>query len=117
MSIVIGSYTLTNPSDESIEYEVLGASYMLANGHIQHDNIQALSLQIITLSWKAVSESVLSNIRLAYESLFTADRLYTDIRGDDYTVTVSQGRDKLSATTVNRSTPLYNVTIKLREVL
>jgi len=117
MSIVIGSYTLTNPSEETIDYEVVGASYLLANGNVQHDNIQASAHQNISLSWKAVSESVRDNIILAYESLYTANRTYTDIRGDDFTVTIPPSRDRLSTVAVNRSTPLYNITIKMREVL
>lgn len=117
MSIVIGVHTLQNPSEENIDYEVSGASYLLATGRTQHDNINIINTQNITLSWKAVTASVRDNIILAYESLFTADRSYTDIRGDTITVSATQGRDKLTSVAVNRSTPLYNITLKMREVV
>lgn len=117
MSITIGSFTITNPSEENIEYEVIGASYIMASGIVQHDNINSVSIQLITLSWKAVSKTVRDSIIDAYESLFTSDRTYVDIRGDTYTVTASQGRDKLTSVAVNRSTPLYNLTLKMREVI
>lgn len=117
MSITIGSYTLPNPSDESIEYEVIGASFILASGNVQHDNINGTSNRVITLSWKAISAATLADIKSAYESLFTADRSYTDIRSDTFDITINQGRDKLTSTTVARSVPLYNVTMKFREVL
>lgn len=117
MSITLGSETLPNPSEEDIELEIIGSSYMLANGNIQHDNIDTDPIRNFTLTWRAVSELKMIDIVDAWKSLFTANRAYTDILGDSYTVTATQGRDRIKVTTVARNTPVYNVTIKLREVL
>ena len=117
MSITIGSYTLRDPSEESIEYEVIGASYILASGNVQHDNINGTSTRVITLSWKAVTSTILADLISAYESLFTADRSYTDIRLDTFNITINPGRDKLTSNTVARGVPVYDVTMKFREVL
>lgn len=117
MSITIGSYTLTNPSEENIDYEVVGASFLTANGDVQHDNINSVSIQNISLTWKAVTKAVRDDIIDAYESLFTANRSYTDIRSDTITVTIGQGRERLTSVAVNRNTPLYNLTLKMRQVI
>lgn len=116
MSVTIGAETLPNPSEEDIEHEVIGSSFQLANGQIMHDNILGESTRTITLTWRAVSASVKNDISDAWLSLFAADQTYTDLLGSSYTVTAPLSRDKIKIVTVGRSTPVYNVTIKMREV-
>lgn len=115
MSVAIGSYTLPNPSEESIDMETVGTTFELANGTYVHDNILGGSYRLSTLTWKAISFAVMDDIRSAFESLYTANRSYTDIRSDVYNVT-AKSRDSLKVVTIGRSTPVYNVTIKLREI-
>lgn len=116
MSISIGSHTLKNPSDEEIEYNIDGASYLLASGNVQHDNISGTGKRIITLSWRAISASEKNDIVAAWEDLFSGVLSYTDILSNTYDVTIPESRDKLRVSTVAKGVPVYNVTMKLKEV-
>lgn len=117
MSISIGSYTLVNPSDEDIEYILDGSSYLLASAEVQHDNWLGTPKRIISLSWRAISESQKDDIVSAYTALFSSNLSYTDIRNDTFDITIPESRDRLKVTTVARGIPVYNVSIKIKEVL
>lgn len=117
MSITLGSYSgLPDPSGEDREFFIRGTSYSLSNGTIQHDNINSTVKQKISLSFTAVTESVADNLIAAALACLSANKSYTDIRGDTYTVTLSTDRPRPKATSVAASSIRYNVTFNLEEV-
>lgn len=112
MSVTIASTVCVDPSTESVENEILGTSYYMASGSIQHDNISNTTIRTFTLGWRAIPEADMNNIETAYQALYTsASPTYTDIRSDVWNVTGLPNRPKVKIETVNANPLRYNVTI------
>lgn len=116
MAITLATVSLPDPSTEDADIRLVGTSYELANGTVQHDNISAYSLHIFTLSWRGVTKAIADNIVTAYNNLYTtAIPTYTDIRSGMFSVTGLPNRPPVKRETVNANPLRYNVTINFME--
>jgi hypothetical protein len=116
MTVSINSVVLPDPTTETREMFYRGVSFVQANGDIHHDNYDSVIRAVFTLSWRALSITNRNLVESAYMSLFTADRIYSDMDAATFTVTALENRPKPKFESINSAgTVFYNVSITFKE--
>lgn len=118
MAVTLNSNTLANYAEEEVESFLRGASYSLASGAIQHDNVSTTRKRRWRIQWRALTSAQKETIATQYIVLVagTGSGSFTDIHGDTYTITVPQNRKTISIRTVNASPLRFDVSVEFEEV-
>lgn len=117
MSITLAGYTIPTPSTHEQEQGYRGTTYLMADGTMQIDTVNANVKNKWTMGWKALTAAQFGNLRTAYNNCVGASQTFVDFEGASYTVEVPEGLPPLKWSRVNNAgTPRYQVTIQLREV-
>lgn len=112
----LGGQSIPTAATQSERQAFRGASFVLANGTVVHDLVNANAKSVIALSWRAVTAAQLALIRTGYNTL-TSSGNYTDHNSTSFTVIIDEGLPPLEYEEINAADgPRYNVSLTLREV-
>lgn len=118
MSLTLGTETLPDNSSQEYEFDVAGATIILADGSVAQDNIAATANRIITLGWKSISKTDMLNVVDALNySMSNASITFTDINSDSFTVDVIRNSLRVVQTIRTGSNSRYDVSVKLRTII
>lgn len=113
----LASQSVPTPTDYNIDHGFRGASFVMADGSLKTDVVNASAKKIFAISWQAVSSSNLSNIITGYNALVTASGTWQDHHSTSYTVTVDDGLPPLKyKERYSALGAVYDVSLSLREV-
>lgn len=116
MATLAGS-SVPTPSAYSISSAHRGASFIMADGSLKTDVVNASAKKVFVIEWTAVSAANLSAILTGYNALATATGTWTDHNSNSYTVTQDEGLPPLKYSERTAAAGArYDVSLALREV-
>lgn len=116
MAISIGATTVPAPTTQRVRKGHRGASYVMADGSLKTDIVNASAKAEIALSWQNISTSDKDAILTGYAALATASATYTDHAANTWTVTQPEGLPPVDVDEVNAAAARWNVSLNMREV-
>lgn len=113
----LAGQSVPSPSSYDVTHGHRGSAFVMADGSLKTDVVNASAKKVIAVGWTAVSSSQLSAIITGFNALATATGTWQDHHSTSYTVTQDEGlaplkyRERPTANGV-----VYDVNISLREV-
>lgn len=113
----LAGQSVPSPSSYDVTSGFRGATFIMADGSLKSDVVNASAKKILAIGWTAISSSQLSAIITGFAALATATGTWTDHHSTSYTVT----QDESLAPLKYKERPtangiIYDVTLTLREV-
>ncbi len=113
----LAGQSVPTPTDYSIDSGHRGASFVMADGSLKTDVVNASAKKTFAISWQAISSSNLSSIITGYNTLATASGTWQDHHSASYTVTQDDGLPPLKyKERYSAAGTRYDVSLTLREV-
>lgn len=113
----LAGQSVPSPSSYDVTHGHRGATFLMADGSLKTDVVNASAKKVLAIGWTAISSSQLANIVTGFNALATATGTWTDHHSTSYTVTQDESlaplkyRERGTANGV-----VYDVNISLREV-
>lgn len=113
----LAGQSVPSPSSYDISHGHRGATFVMADGSLKADVVNASAKKVLAIGWTAVNGSQLSAILTGFNALATATGTWQDHHSASYTVTQDDGlaplkyRERPTANGV-----VYDVNLTLREV-
>lgn len=112
----LAAQSIPDAATQTVRRAYRGASFVLANGTVVHDLVNASAKSILSITWQAITASQLTAIQTGYDAL-TSSGTYTDHNSTAWTVIQDEGLGPLEYEEVNAASgPRYNVSLTLRQV-
>lgn len=116
MSMTLAGYTIPVPSQYEVERGLRGVTYLLADGTMQIDVVDASPHDLYTIGYKALTAAEFTNVLSGYFACVT-QQTFIDFEAQSHQVTIPEGLPPAKwRRVVNAGAPRYEITFQLRAV-